>query len=292
MKPTKAGNNAVVKKRKRVVHMDRLNLTNPQKDAVSVLIKSQRNKFKKLLHETHEKLHVISQNYYSLEFWLGLNGTFEHISPSCEHITGYAREEFMQRKVTLADLIYSDDMERFQVDRQLAADGIGNTDVEYRWVHKDGSLHWAVATWCPVYTRRERHVGTRVSLIDTTVEKRLYQQADGMHEIMERLMAGGDSSFIFALASDGKIASWPNRAASVTGLADGEVIGIEPPVAFDGAWRGNVEKAISSINMGSVSHQFESVIKASSGAGLTGVVYICRSVAKSGTGGYYAAFVA
>ncbi len=180
-----------IRRKKRGLHLEKMNLTHPQKEAVKLLVQAQRNKFKKLLHETHERMHVIAAHQYGLDLWLGLSGKYEFVSPSCEQLTGYARTEFIQKRITFEQMVHPDHLERFRVDKQLALDGVGSLDVEYRWIRKDGAVRWARATWSPVYTRRDKHVGTRLSIRDITTEKRMAMECDAARMLLARMASQG-----------------------------------------------------------------------------------------------------
>ena len=61
------------------------------------------------LRESEEKYRIVADNTFDWEFWLGPDGRFLYMSPSCERVTGYAVWEFMDNPDLLQKIIHSDD---------------------------------------------------------------------------------------------------------------------------------------------------------------------------------------
>jgi PAS domain S-box-containing protein len=252
-----------IRKKRRVIRVDKLNLTHPQQEAIKLLVQAQRNKYKKLLHETHERMHVIADHQYGLEFWLGLTGLYEYISPSCERITGFTKADFVDQHITLDALIHPEYLERFNADRQLSLEGIGNVDVEYRWIHKDGSTHWALATWSPVYTRRARHIGTLLSIRDITSEKLHARESRAAHESCLRLASR--SGFLCICSPDGVIVSLPPDAAKFADMLPPPATGKLIAELFSGSNRNSLHASFDKIKAGEVSADFAASLATKSG---------------------------
>lgn len=208
-----------IPKRKKTVSLEKLHLTHPQRDAVASLLAGQKNKYKKLLHETHERLHVIADLTRSLEIWFNINGSYEHVSHSCEGITGYAREAFLFNRVGLEQLIHPDSLERYQEARKNARLGISGEDVEYKFIRKDGAVRWALASWTPVYTRRGRQIGIRISIMDIT-EQKFCRARLRNSELLFRTLAGLVSDTAVAIVTaEGTLTYWNDAVRHITGYS-------------------------------------------------------------------------
>jgi PAS domain S-box-containing protein len=46
------------------------------------------------LRESEERYRTVADYAYDMECWRDPEGRFIHISPSCQEITGYSREDF------------------------------------------------------------------------------------------------------------------------------------------------------------------------------------------------------
>ena len=212
-------------RKKRSTSLDTIKLSHPQKAAVARVLTAQKNKYKKLLHEAHERLHIIADMTTSLEFWYNVNGNYEFVSPSSTEILGYAPGEFLSGHVHLEQLIHPDSIERFLRDRSMALEGGADRGIEYQLNTREQEIIWVEASWQPVMTRKGKHIGIRISIRDITEFKRCqsysraYQQlsltiADELHEVG-----------IFSLTSDWEITSWNSGANALFGWDRAEMIG-------------------------------------------------------------------
>lgn len=212
-------------KKKRPLSLDTLKLSNPQKVAVAKLLAQQKNKYKKLLHEAHERMHIIADLSSSLEFWYNVNGNFEFVSPSCEAILGYSSEAFLQEGLRLETLVHADDKERFRKDKARALLGESDSDVEYVFLAKDGTPRWMLMTWNPVMTRRGKHIGVRISLDDITAYKRCQYFSNAYRRLMLNISDELKETAIFSINPEGEIQSWNTCAARLFGYGRDDVIG-------------------------------------------------------------------
>lgn len=211
-------------KKKKQISLDRLHLTNPQKESLAQLLTMQKNKYKKLLHEAHERLHIIADLTSSLEFWVNVNGNYEHISSSCERVLGWKREEFLGGRVTLEGIMHEDSLPAFKQGRAEALRG-GSGEGDYKYIHRDGSVRWVHAAWNPVHTRRGRHIGIRVSLTDISDQKQCQELARSYESMFLRMVRDMHDVAVFTLDTGGRVVSWNNHAATLTGLTSAEVVG-------------------------------------------------------------------
>ncbi len=158
-------------KKRRQISLDRLHLTNPQREGVLQMLASQKNKYRKLLHEAHEKMHILTDLSASMEIWMNIDGSVEYVNPAVEKITGHSVPEFENCAITLEDLVHPDSRKAFDADRQSAANGEAGENAIYRFVRKDGEIRRTLVSWRPVFTRRGRCIGLRATITDITSVK-------------------------------------------------------------------------------------------------------------------------
>jgi PAS domain S-box-containing protein len=212
-------------KKKRPLSLDTLKLSNPHRVAVAKLLAQQKNKYKKLLHEAHERIHIIADLSSSLEFWYNVNGNFEYVSPSCEAVLGYPREAFLHEGLRLEALVHPDDTERFRKDKARALLGESDSDVEYTFLAKDGTTRWMLMTWNPVTTRRGKHIGVRISLEDITTYKQCQYFSSAYRRLMLAISDELKETVIFSINPEGEIQSWNTCAAKLFGYSRDEMLG-------------------------------------------------------------------
>jgi PAS domain S-box-containing protein len=212
-------------KKKRPLSLDTLKLSNPHKVAVAKLLAQQKNKYKKLLHEAHERIHIIADLSSSLEFWYNVNGSYEFVSPACASVLGYPREAFLHEGLRLEALVHPDDSERFRKDKARALLGESDSDVEYVFLAKDGTSRWMLMTWSPVITRRGRHIGVRISLEDITAYKQCQYFSNAYRRLMLTISDELKETAIVTVNPEGEIQSWNTCATKLFGYTRDEMLG-------------------------------------------------------------------
>ena len=212
-------------RKKRSISLDNINLTNPQRAAVTRVLTAQKNKYKKLLHEAHERLHIIADMTTSLEFWYNVNGSYEFVSPASEAILGYSPAEFTGEGVNLEELIHEDSIEQFRADRSRALEGEGGKGIEYRLHTREGETRWVQASWKPVLTRKGKHIGIRISIRDITEFKQCQYFSQAYRDLMLNIADDLDEIGIFSLTPEWELKTWNSGAQGLLGWEKDEMIG-------------------------------------------------------------------
>ena len=106
------------------------------------------------------------------ETWLGPNGDYIYISPSCETITGYIPEEFFKDPDLIRKIVHPD-------YRKIFPRECGNDDeidpVDFRIISRTGEERWISHICQPVYSSEGRYLGRRASNRDITKQKQIEQ---------------------------------------------------------------------------------------------------------------------
>jgi PAS domain S-box-containing protein len=126
----------------------------------------------KLLAEDEEKFRTVSHFTYDWEYWLSPSGEFRFVSPSCERISGYTGEEFIQDPSLFTRIVYEEDREIIQsILSALADQSISLHRIEYRIIAKGGTKIWIGHECLRVYGSDGRYLGLRGSCSDITMQK-------------------------------------------------------------------------------------------------------------------------
>lgn len=130
------------------------------------------------LRASEEKFQTVADFTYDWEFWVGPDGSLIYISPSCERISGYRRDEFLDDKELIDRIVYPDDRPAYEefIKRSFGKDWSRVTETEYRIVRKDGQVRWVAHLGSPVLASDGKFLGRRASNRDITDRKRAEEE--------------------------------------------------------------------------------------------------------------------
>ncbi|HTY98668.1 MAG TPA: ATP-binding protein, partial [Rhodocyclaceae bacterium] len=118
-----------------------------------------------------EKFHTVADYTYDWEYWQGADQEILFMSPSCERVTGYRRDEFLADSDLLYRVIHPD-------DRHLMADHLRDAafaeegTLDFRIVRKDGEVRWIAHGCRAVFGENGEFKGRRASNHDITERRR------------------------------------------------------------------------------------------------------------------------
>ena len=127
----------------------------------------------KELCDSEERYRAVADFTYDWEYWMGIDGKFVYVSPSCERITGYRPEEFILNANLLITITHADD--RDKIIEHLAIGQKHNTEhgtLEFRIFTRNGEERWIGHESQPVYNPNGEFLGRRGSNRDITEHKR------------------------------------------------------------------------------------------------------------------------
>ena len=119
------------------------------------------------------------------DFWIGRDGEVLYVSPGCEQITGYTRDEFIGRSDLLFEIVHPDDRESLREHLQAHIKLPEIETLEFRIYAKDGCEKWIRHLSRPLFGEEGLWVGLRANNIDITDQKRLEQKLARSAEILE-----------------------------------------------------------------------------------------------------------
>ena len=140
------------------------------------------------LRESEERFRTLADFTYDWEYWLNPEGNYLYVSPSCERITGYRSEEFVQDPTLLETIIHPDD--RAIVTRHLREEQVEGSvvyPVEFRVITRDGGQRWLEHVCQPVYGSRGNYLGRRGSNRDITDRRRVEEALE--EQVKEKAVA-------------------------------------------------------------------------------------------------------
>ncbi|HET8689813.1 MAG TPA: PAS domain S-box protein, partial [Methanosarcina sp.] len=158
------------------------------------------------LRESEKKYRIVANNTFDWEFWLGPDGRFLYMSPSCERFTGYAVWEFMDNPDLLQEIIHSDDRQAFLQHKHETSPS-SHGDIEFRIITKNGEIRWIHHLCQPLYDGKGCYAGNLGSNRDITERKRA-------EEALKLTQASVDlaADYILWITPNGKVI-YANNAA-------------------------------------------------------------------------------
>ena len=131
---------------------------------------TKRKQAEEVLRITEEKFRTVADYTYDWEYWLNPENTYNYISPSCERVSGYTKEEFIQDSKLIDKIIYKSDFELWEKHNKEEHLGLAdeiNTELNFRIVTKTGKIRWIDHICRSIYSEG-KYLGTRASNRDIT----------------------------------------------------------------------------------------------------------------------------
>lgn len=125
------------------------------------------------LKASEHKFRTVAEFTHDWEYWIGPHGKMKYTSPSCERITGYTVQEFMENPKLILAITHKDDLQLLKnhLDNKLSSRLVQNLD--YRIITKNGRTIWVSHVCQPVYDEAGMPCGSRASIRDITNRKKL-----------------------------------------------------------------------------------------------------------------------
>jgi len=137
---------------------------------------ARRSEQQKKLRLAEEKYRTVADFTYDWEFWINAEGDYNYISPSCERISGYKAEEFIQNPDLILEIIHPEDLKVFQSHQQSTVfENLCHRQNQFRIIRRDGSIRWIEILRHAIYDKSGNFMGIRGSKRDITERKKMEQ---------------------------------------------------------------------------------------------------------------------
>lgn len=133
---------------------------------------SERRRAEEALRASEAKYRIVADHTFDWEFWLSPERDFIYISPSCKIITGYDPQDFMADPNLMDGIVHPDDEGIVLTHRAIIKYRVKD-EIEYRIIHKDGTVRWLSHICQPVFDEKGNFGGTRGSNRDITRRKEM-----------------------------------------------------------------------------------------------------------------------
>lgn len=120
------------------------------------------------LKKSEQKFRTLADFTYDWESWLGNDGAFIYVSPSCERFCGYTPEDFYRNPQLAFDIIHPEDRDMYLQHTGNERQAHEVISLDFRIIDKKGAELWIAHTCRPVYGPAGELLGRRTSNRDIT----------------------------------------------------------------------------------------------------------------------------
>ena len=133
---------------------------------------TEKKRWEEKLRKSEEKFHTMADSSYDWEIWHAPEGKYLYISPSCERITGYSRDYFLNDYEFILSIVHPDDLEKFRAHRQQhCISNFEKAEITYRIITKAGAIRWIWHQCHAAVGENGEWLGRRTSNRDVTILK-------------------------------------------------------------------------------------------------------------------------
>ncbi len=116
------------------------------------------------MFDSEEKFRTMVDFSYDWEKWMLPDGSYEYMSPSCERITGYTKEEFAADPDLLLKITHPDDRQMMiEHQSQHLCPETEKAELEFRIITKSGQVRWIWHECNSVFKQDGTWIGRRIS---------------------------------------------------------------------------------------------------------------------------------
>lgn len=127
----------------------------------------------KALEESQERYRTVADHTYDWEYWVTPDGKLKYCSPSCERITGYTAQEFIEEPGLLSRIVHPEDAELWELHERDTVQSAEACKYDYRIVTRSGEVVWIAHCCSSVYAQDGTFLGRRVSNRDISDRKQV-----------------------------------------------------------------------------------------------------------------------
>ncbi|WP_161602512.1 PAS domain S-box protein [Tautonia marina] len=137
----------------------------------------------------HDLFRLIADTTSDWESWIDADGVTRWINPAVERFTGYSVTDCLERHDYPIGFVHPEDQATFAEILRTALAGRSGNDVEFRILHRDGSIRWAAISWQSMVDSHDQPMGFRTSIRDISVRKRLEAELRAERDALEAHVA-------------------------------------------------------------------------------------------------------
>jgi PAS domain S-box-containing protein len=191
----------------------------------------ERKRVEEELRGAELRYRTVADFTHDWEYWESPDGKLRYISPSCERITGYKPELFLNKPDLIYEIIVEEDKDIWNMHRHDVIDVPGPRRAVFRIQRQDGKISWIEHVCQPVTDDQGNFLGVRAGNRDITIrkgaEKKLRDTLSLLNATLESTADG-----ILVVNTEGKMVTfnqkfirmWQIPESIVESLSDAEAL--------------------------------------------------------------------
>lgn len=164
--------------------------------------------------ESEEKYRLIADSTDDWVYWVGPDGDLRYTSPSCERVTGYSIDEFVNQPQFIKEIVHPEDKRALEEHASIAHGENEHGELEFRIITKTGKIRWIEHSCSPIYTPEGLYAGRRGTNRNITERKRiddlLYMSEERLKEAQRIAQIGS-----WELDSRGSTLFWSDEICNI-----------------------------------------------------------------------------
>ena len=128
------------------------------------------------LRKSEERFRTVANFTHDWEYWVTPDGHYVYVSPSCQRITDYTPDEFINDPGLLEKIVHPDDHSNIVDHFQGEADLEKLPSVDFRIITRSGEERWISHVCQAVYGTNGAYLGRRGSNRDISKQKLLQEE--------------------------------------------------------------------------------------------------------------------
>ena len=147
--------------------------------------------------------------------------------PSCERISGYSKNEFLNNPDLLLEIVHPEDYDRLLKHKNEIE--VHDKKVElfsFRITGRDGNIRWIEHVCRSVYSKEGAYIGRRISNRDITGRKKAEKEIKKVN-IYNRGLIESSIDPLVTIGPDGKITDVNSATELITGYSRKKLIGTD-----------------------------------------------------------------
>jgi PAS domain S-box-containing protein len=121
--------------------------------------------------ENEIKYRTVADFTYDWEYWASRDGKLRYVSPSCERISSYTAQEFIDNPSLFREIIVPGDRVVWDEHYHDSREELRQRELQFRIQRRDGEIRWIEHACQPVYDDQGKPLGFRASNRDITERK-------------------------------------------------------------------------------------------------------------------------
>jgi len=147
-----------------------------------------RERIEEALRLSEEKFRTVADFTYDWEYWQGAHKQMIYVSASCERITGYTKNDFLNDPDLIEKIVHQDDLELLRKKVKAAVDKYTKLEAEFRIIDRAGQVRWISHICVPIYNAAGKLLGRRASNREITENKKYESELKVYREKLEFLV--------------------------------------------------------------------------------------------------------